>query len=84
MMLLLVQLIFVLLVLNLLMILCKTKHRWARRKERGQWVLGFLGCLEDCTSLEAELLGIFSGPEMIQNHRMDAMEVVTDSTTLSQ
>lgn len=34
------------------------------REERGHWVIGFCGRLEDCTSLEAKLWGIFRGLEM--------------------
>lgn len=37
------------------------------REERGYWVLGYLGRLEDCTSLEAELWGLFRGLELIQS-----------------
>ncbi|KAI8533199.1 hypothetical protein RHMOL_Rhmol11G0278700 [Rhododendron molle] len=36
--------------------------------------------LEDCTSLEAELWGLFRGLELIQSQGMEAMEVESDST----
>lgn len=52
----------------------------AFREERGHWVLGFFGRLENCTSLEAELWSLFRGLEMIQQQGMEAMEVELDST----
>lgn len=51
------------------------------RDERGYWILGFYGRLDDCTSLEAELWGIFRGLELVQSQGMDALEIESDSTT---
>lgn len=56
-------------------------EEFSERRERGHWVLGFLGRLEDYMSLEAELLGIFRGLEIIQNDGMEAMEIDTNSAT---
>lgn len=50
------------------------------REERGFWVLGFYGKLDDCTSLEAELWGIFRGLELVQSQGMEAVEIDSDST----
>lgn len=50
------------------------------REERGHWIPAFFGRLEDCTSLEAELWGLFRGLELIQNQGIEAMEVESDST----
>lgn len=51
------------------------------KEERGHWVLGFYGRLADCTSLEAELWGIFRGLELVQSQGMEAVEVESDSAT---
>lgn len=43
--------------------------------------MGFFGRLiKECTSLKAELWGIFRRLELIQNQRMEPMEVESDST----
>lgn len=51
------------------------------REERGHWVIGFYGRLEDCTSLEAELWGIFRGLEMVKSQNMEALEIDSDSAS---
>jgi len=51
------------------------------RDDCGCWILGFYGRLEDCSSLEAELWGIFRGLELVQSQSMEALEVDSDSTT---
>lgn len=48
------------------------------REERGHWVIGFYGRLEDCTSLEAELWGIFRGLETVKSQNMEALEIDSD------
>lgn len=51
------------------------------REERGHWVIGFYGRLEDCSSLEAELWGLFKGLEMVKSQNMEALEIESDSAT---
>lgn len=50
------------------------------RDDRGYWILGFYGRLEDYSSLEAELWGIFRGLELIQSQGI-RLEIDSDSTT---
>lgn len=52
------------------------------REERGHWVLGLLGRLKDCTSVEAELWGLFRGLELIHSQRMEPLEIELDSTVV--
>lgn len=44
-------------------------------------MIGFYGRLEDCSSLEAELWGIFRGLEMVKSQNMEAVEIDSDSAT---
>lgn len=50
------------------------------REERGHWIRGFFGRLEECTSLEAELWDCSGDSKMIRQQGLEAMEVESDST----
>lgn len=50
------------------------------RDEAGTWLWGFYGYLGSCTSLEAELWGIYRGLTIIMQKDLANIQIETDST----